>query len=793
MPIIRLLFRSSLGLIAAAVVVWSFWTVGVRAWQHRAETAKTPIHLTILHWGDPTEKKIVEDLIARYNQTHPDVRVTQICTGTFDSKLKTMMSAGTPPDLFYLPPRLLPELASLKLIRPVDDLVAAEKAGGKAGWMDDFFPILLNAFRYDITTGTVGKGQLYGLPKDFTTAVFYVNVDLFKAAGVPVPYQGWNWQQFDEACRKITGLAATPAYAGQTLYGSCFQLWPQTIRQLVWSFGGEFFATRPDGTTDFARPTLDSSKTLDALDFIARVRLTDKTVFNATGIAKDGGNEFFGGHIGSLGPVGRWYTPQMSSVPFKWDVVPVPRATPADVDQQMFITAWTMSSTTPYPKEAFEFMKFLCGPEGAAMQSRLGLAVPPLKSIANGPDFLAPPGIQPHNAQAFLDALKTGRIEQNPREAEWDRILGDGITKSIQLGLNTPAENVAEIQNAWAVELDSPLRKVKPRAMPWGMIAVVAIVGMGTAIGLGIFVALREKMGPLDRATQRAGYMFISPWIIGFLCLTAGPMLLSLLLSFTRWGALNSLDMADFVGLGNYHQLVTTDPTFYKSIWITVKYVLLAVPVSQVAALAVALLMNQAVKGIAVFRTIYFVPSVISGVALATLWLQIFNKDYGILNGVLGLLHLPTPDWFGRDAATAAIPAFVIMGLWGVGGGMIIYLAGLKGIPTSLYEAATIDGAGQIRRLWNITIPMLSPLLFYNLVMGLIGSFQIFTQVYVMTGAGPDNSTLVYVLNLYRQAFEFHNMGYASAMAWVLFVICLAVTIGVFRLGRSLVYYEGLK
>jgi multiple sugar transport system permease protein len=218
------------------------------------------------------------------------------------------------------------------------------------------------------------------------------------------------------------------------------------------------------------------------------------------------------------------------------------------------------------------------------------------------------------------------------------------------------------------------------------------------------------------------------------------------------------------------------------------------------------------VRGITIFRTIYFVPSVVSGVALAVLWLQVFNNEYGIVNQflrpLLHPLHLTPPNWFGMDISTNpptndamhwAVPALTIMSLWGVGAGMIIYLAGLKGIPDSLYEAARLDGAGAWRRLWNVTLPMLSPLIFYNVVMGIIASFQIFTQVYVMTGVdsstrgGPDNATLFYVLSLYRQAFEFHHMGYASAMAWVLFVIVLLTTLLIFRGSRSLVYYEGLK
>jgi multiple sugar transport system permease protein len=263
---------------------------------------------------------------------------------------------------------------------------------------------------------------------------------------------------------------------------------------------------------------------------------------------------------------------------------------------------------------------------------------------------------------------------------------------------------------------------------------------------------------------------------------------------------------ASFIGSANFRQLFAYDATFLQSLKVTAYYVILAVPVLQIAALLMALAMNLQLRGITIFRTICFVPSVISGVAIAVIWLHLFNDSYGpvnqLLRPILAPLHLRPPNWFGvdvsvnppiNDAARWAVPGLVIMGLWGVGGGMIIYLAGLKGIPTSLYEAATIDGAGAMRRFWNVTLPMLSPLIFYNLVMGIIGSFQIFTQAYVMTGPGPDNATLFYVLNLYRQAFVFHNMGYASAMAWVLFVIVLVLTIVIFRASRNLVYYEGLK
>lgn len=786
--------RMGLGLAALALVLWAFADVGRRAWERRSAETARPVTLTILHWGDPTEDRIVQTLVDEYQKNHPRVRIVRIPTSQFDSKLKTMMAAGTPPDLFYLPPRLLPELASLKLIRPIDDFVAKEKEteAGRA-YFADVYPILLDGFRYDTETGRSGEGALYALPKDSTTAVFYVNLDLFEKAGVRVPYDGWTWGEFEEAARKITALTGTEGFGDRQIFGANFAIWPDTLRNFLWTFGGEFFG--PGGFKDVA---LDSPESQAALEMIRRVRLEDKTVFNATGIAKDGGQEFFTGNIGMHGPVGRWQVPRYKEIKnFRWDVVPVPYAKKEFAASQLFYTGWTMSSATKEPEEAFKLMKFLTGPEGAKMQSELGLAIPPLKSVANSPAFLSPPGMPPHRADLFLKALDVAKISQNPRQAEWERIVGDRISASIQLGTKGAMENAKEIEEAWLTELSSPLRRTEWGRFNWTWVLSVASGLVVTVVAALWWKARREKLGALDRSQERAGFMFIAPWLIGFLLLTAGPMLVSLLLSFSQWAAMTPMSEAKWVGVANYDQLLTTDPTFVKSLQVTLYFVVLAVPVTQVAALAVALLMNVKVPGIAFFRTVYFVPSVISGVALAVLWLQIFNNDYGLLNTVLKplatWLGTKPPDWFGLDAARWAIPAFVIMSLWGVGGGMIIYLAGLKGIPTSLYEAATIDGAGPIRKFWNVTLPMLSPLIFYNLVMGIIGSFQVFTQAYVMTGAGPDNATLFYVLNLFRQAFEFHNMGYASAMAWVLFVICLVLTLLVFWGSKKLVYYEGLK
>lgn len=285
-------------------------------------------------------------------------------------------------------------------------------------------------------------------------------------------------------------------------------------------------------------------------------------------------------------------------------------------------------------------------------------------------------------------------------------------------------------------------------------------------------------------------YFFISPWIVGFLIFTVGPMLASLYFSFTDY---NIVDVPVWRGLDNYQKLFFDDPLFWHSLKRTFYFALLALPLGLVFAFILAVLLNQDIPGVNVWRTLYFLPSVIAGVAVAVLWVRIFNPKLGILNPFLerflGIDNPPgwlgDPDW--------AIPALVLISLWGVGGTIIIYLAGLQGIPTHLYEASKIDGANFWQRFRNVTLPLMTPVIFYNLVLGLIASFQYFTEVYVATNGegGPVRSTLVYNLYLYQNAFRFFDMGYASAMAWVLFLIILVVTLLVFKSSPMWVFYEG--
>jgi len=283
-------------------------------------------------------------------------------------------------------------------------------------------------------------------------------------------------------------------------------------------------------------------------------------------------------------------------------------------------------------------------------------------------------------------------------------------------------------------------------------------------------------------------YLCISPWILGFLIFTLGPVAASFGLSFTRWDLLSP---PVFTGLRNYTHM-RDDKLFWQSLSVTVRYTLMYVPTELVGGLLLALLMNQAgVRGIRAVRTIYYLPTVISGVAFVVVWMWIFNPQAGLINATLARVGIEGPRWLADP--NTALTALWMMSLWGLGRTAIIYLAGLKAIPPELYEAAEMDGAGSWPSFVYVTLPMLTPTIFFNLVLSIIATFQTFTSAFVATNGGPLDSTLFFVLYLYRKAFQEFQMGYAAALAWVLFLVILVLTLLVVRSGQWWVYYEGEK
>jgi multiple sugar transport system permease protein len=300
----------------------------------------------------------------------------------------------------------------------------------------------------------------------------------------------------------------------------------------------------------------------------------------------------------------------------------------------------------------------------------------------------------------------------------------------------------------------------------------------------------KPRMTKKERNEALTFYLCVAPWIIGFLLFTAGPMIASLILSFTDWDILTP---PNFIGLENFTRAFD-DPNFFQALKVTLTFSIFAVPLRLLVALFLAMLLDNATRGVSYFRTSFYLPSIVSSVAAAVLFTWIFNPAFGPINGFLGLLGIQGPLWF--EDPNYALWGLIIMSPWGVGGEMLIFLAGLRGIPKSLYEAAEIDGAGRLASFFNVTIPMLSPSLFFNLVMAIIGSFQSFDTAYVIsstragTAGDPLQSTLFFMIYLYKKAFGDLQMGYASALGWILFVIILVLTMLVVRSSSVWVYYE---
>ncbi|WP_232787101.1 MULTISPECIES: carbohydrate ABC transporter permease [unclassified Planococcus (in: firmicutes)] len=300
---------------------------------------------------------------------------------------------------------------------------------------------------------------------------------------------------------------------------------------------------------------------------------------------------------------------------------------------------------------------------------------------------------------------------------------------------------------------------------------------------------MAKTKSAMRRKETMYGYIFVMPWIIGFLAFTAGPLLFSLFASFTDY---NITTQMDFVGAENYQGLFTEDGLFWTSLWNTLYYVLFSVPLTTMGAIFLSALLNQDVPGIRVFRTLYYLPAVLSGVGVYLLWMQLLDPGTGMINLILGWVGIDGPNWLFDPEWTK--PSLIFMKLWSVGGAMLLYLASMQGVSKTLYEAAEIDGANTFRQFFHITLPMITPVIFFDVVTSLIGGFQIFQEAYVMSSngeGGPANSLLFYNLYMWRQAFENFNMGYAMAMSWILFIIVFILTMINLKLAPRWVHYEG--
>ena len=789
--------KGSLAVAAALLVVWSFARVLAREVGSRLQNDPRT-ELVVMHWaGDAGQEEdaIVEETLARFEAARPDVRVRRINPGdsmSFYTKLQTMMAAGEPPDVFYLGFERLAAFASAGLLEPLDAYLAEDSgrlADGEAVLepvlLEDYYPTTVSAFRYD--GERAGDGPLYGIPKDFTTLGFYYNRTLLRRAGLSDPPDDWTWDDFARYARTVGEL--------DDATGAEFVTWPFVVRAYLMTEGADVAGESFDDIT------LREPATWNALDRLRSWRHDEpNTLTSGKSKVAEGSSVFLTGRVGMAGPFGRWIVPSYRSIPseaeggFDWDFAPMPRGA---VDANVAVTvAWSVSSVSQHKREAWELVRFLVGPETQAAQAELGLAIPTLRDVAASEAF-ADPVKKPENDAAYLAEAEQAQLLRWPADPKFEDLLRTRLDQAIKTGDASLEEAVTAFEEAWADEGRSPLARAEFPRMPWRPVAWIGIALGGLALALLGWILLTPPRSSDRRAEERAGILFASPWLIGFALFMAFPIGLSLVLSLARWKGVSTLDQAEWVGAANYAQLLLHDDRFRTSLRVTLYYAVLAVPGGQLLALGAALLLNMKVRGMPFFRAAWYLPSVLAGVGISILWRWVFDSEAGLANAVLDPLLAPlglrAPEWFGADASLFGPPAFALMSLWGVGGAMLVYLAGLQSIPRDLYEAAEIDAAGTWRRFRSVTLPMLSPVILFNGIMAIIGSFQVFTQAYVITGGEPGDKTRFYVLYLYNQAFEFYEMGYASAMAWILLLIVLALTVFVMRSSAKHVYYEGMK
>lgn len=290
---------------------------------------------------------------------------------------------------------------------------------------------------------------------------------------------------------------------------------------------------------------------------------------------------------------------------------------------------------------------------------------------------------------------------------------------------------------------------------------------------------------PTVRREAIEGYISLLPWMLGFIGFTAIPIGVSVYVSLTQW---TGIEPPQWIGFNNYVRMFTNDPLFWQALKVTVGFVLLSLPLKLVLGLGLALLLNLKIPGMNFFRTVFYIPAVISGVAVSLMWMWLMQPDTGVVNTMLYFAGIQGPQWFWDP--DWALPSVALMSIWKVGGSAIIYLAGLQNIPAHLYEAAEIDGAGPWARFWRITLPLLTPTLFFQLIIEMIDSFKVFTEAFVITRGGPLKATYFYLLYFYEEAFRNFNLGYASALALVLTIIILLTTIFVNYTSKRWVYYE---
>ncbi|MCE5315270.1 MAG: extracellular solute-binding protein [Armatimonadota bacterium] len=771
--------------------------------------------IRLVVWGPshPFKSKGWEAAIAEFERRHPNVDVKLLAMMGYNGemnpqKIMTAVVGRVPPDVIYPGRNTMGDWASRGAFIPLDDLIARDRHEKDGVRREEYYKAAWDEIVY--------KGKTYAVPDDIDTRALYYNRELFRKAGLDPDRPPRTWDELEEYTKKLTLYNSRGEFKqlgfiphSQNYGNSWFCLY-------CWQNGGELMSM------DGRKCVMNSPRSVDALEWL--VKFFDK--FNidklnsfASGFKSEALDPFSTGKLAMkiecgwfVGDIAR-YNPGLD---FAVAPPPVPRDRyenkPPFVGQPRFITwsggySWAIPRGAKNKEISWKFIKWMVSEDAARIvqkaskryQQSMGRPyVPWMVSNAkvNEMIFREYGPKQPkfkNGMRVFIESLSNSRYRPVTPVGQ---LLWDQHEKAFENAVNHKASPQAALDKASGIvqtQLDRFLGRSEHKKLDWKYpLLVVALC----FVVLVLFCIKKYRnsgpMGRLARSEALAGLMFASPWVVGFLVFMAGPLLASLIFSFCDYDVLHA---ARWVGLGNYKDLITVDRYYIgKSVYNAAYLAIFGIPLNMAISLGIAMLLNTKVSGMRWYRTIYYLPSILPVVANAILWIWILNPQFGLINvawraTLTNWLGIAPPLWLASEHT--AKPALIVMSLWSAGGGMILWLAGLQGVPRHLYEAAELDGASWWGRFRNVTLPMLTPYIFFNLIMGTIGVLQSFDAQYIMTQGGPVDSTLVPVLYLFNNAFQYFKMGYASAIAWLLFLLVLGLTLVQLKLAPRWVYYEG--
>lgn len=714
------------------------------------------INLKIATWLGADEIETEQLIINEFLKDHPNLKIQiESIPNSYKEKILTSFASGTAPDVFVLDSPIIPSLLNKNVLLDVLPYIKRSKIDTSI-----YFSNVLDIFSQG--------DELYAFPKDYTPLMVYYNKKLFDSNNLSYPEENWSWKDFIEIAQKLTYDSNGDGNSDHfgTIFANAFYLW----EPFVWMTGGDYLD--PLGKT--AIGYLNSPETETALQFLIDLRIKHKVsphgqLMSSTSSATE---LFYSGRIGMI-VAGHWRLAPLlkfiDSGQMSVGVVELPSPENGIKSNIIYATGWSVPKSAKYPELSLELAAFLGSEIAANIRLRNPIGIPGIKNTAQKLVQDDKYNVE----QQFINATSIGKQPWGTKVDNFRRVerLFEQAVDRVMIG----NEDMHTVMTETAYKVDDIL--IKSARLSNQVIDLsgdndvkyVLIFTIILAFGTIFVTALSIKNK--NRKTFYRGVLFLSPSLLILIVFIITPLIFSFYLSFHQWNIVSSVK--PFVGLENYLELFRDDQ-FWNSFKNTIIYSF-HVPFGMIISLGIALLLNTNIKGGNFFKTLFFLPSISSFVAVALVWKLIYHPQFGLANYLLSLLGIENFSWL-EDPSTALF-SVMLMSIWlGIGYQMVIFLSGLKNIPSEFYEAARTEGASAWKQFWYITLPLLKPTTFFVLVTSLIGSFQVFALVYVMTEGGPLLSTDVAVYHIYKNAWDYLQMGYASAMSWILFIVIMIIT-----------------